>query len=375
MSDPGEDDIVLQYNWDNKLRHAQKCSATIDVKYDPDGNRIWKNSSVIGERKYIVDIVGGLPVILMELNGSSIEKTYIYANSQIIAQHTGEPSAINQYFFLHDRLGSVRLVMEPDGDVKNRYIYEPFGDLYENSVDFEEEVPACGSFRFTGQYFDSEIEQYYLRARQYYPYIGRFTSRDLVFGQFEDTLTLHRYLYCKNNPLNFVDPAGLWTFHITGSGMASFGWSGVRQSGIVIDDDGNIGWMNTTGIGVGTPGASLGVSIGLTNADTIYDLVGVGASVGGSYTAGLMIGVDLLFGTQRNGALLFGIEATGGASVPSFIPAEIHTHVTHTTVYDSGLNYRRWAKRMEDTLEEAIFRSETVGEAYGLLFIWAMLPF
>jgi hypothetical protein len=33
-------------------------------------------------RKYIV---GGLPVIVMELNGSTVEKAYIYANSQIIA--------------------------------------------------------------------------------------------------------------------------------------------------------------------------------------------------------------------------------------------------------------------------------------------------
>jgi hypothetical protein len=34
-------------------------------------------------RKYIVDIVGGLPVILMELNDRTVERAYIYANGRI----------------------------------------------------------------------------------------------------------------------------------------------------------------------------------------------------------------------------------------------------------------------------------------------------
>ncbi|MFZ0033742.1 MAG: RHS repeat-associated core domain-containing protein, partial [Sedimentisphaerales bacterium] len=63
-------------------------------------------------------------------------------------------------------------------------------------------------FRFAGQYYDTEISQYYLRARQYDPYISRFTSRDPVFGQFQEPLTLHVYLYCQNNPINKLDPKG-----------------------------------------------------------------------------------------------------------------------------------------------------------------------
>jgi len=117
----------------------------------------------------------------MELNNSGgIEKTYIYANSQIIAQHTGDHTA-DRYFYLHDRLGSVRQIIDTSGDVKNRYIYNPFGELYP-APDFEETVD--NPFKFTGQYFDSEIDQYYLRARQYDPHIARFTARDPVCGKF-----------------------------------------------------------------------------------------------------------------------------------------------------------------------------------------------
>jgi hypothetical protein len=38
--------------------------------------------------------------------------------------------------------------------------------------------------------------------------IGRFTSRDPVRGNSEEPLTLHRYLYCQNEPVNGTDPTG-----------------------------------------------------------------------------------------------------------------------------------------------------------------------
>jgi hypothetical protein len=56
----------------------------------------------------------------MELSGSGgSEKTYIHANGQIIAQHAGDHTA-DRYFYLHDRLGSVRLLIDTSAGVKNR---------------------------------------------------------------------------------------------------------------------------------------------------------------------------------------------------------------------------------------------------------------
>jgi RHS repeat-associated protein len=198
--------LDFTYNWDNKLRQVKQDDSTImSVKYDPDGNRIFKDSGETGQRKYIVDIAADLPVILIELNNSGdIVKTYIYANSQIIAQHTGDHEA-DRYFYLHDRLGSVRQLIDTAGNVVHLYTYEPFGEVLES--DSAQGAPS-NAFMFTGQYFDSEIDQYYLRARQYDPHISRFTSRDPVSGKFEEPLTLHAYLYCGNDPLNRVDSRG-----------------------------------------------------------------------------------------------------------------------------------------------------------------------
>jgi hypothetical protein len=57
-----------------------------------------------------------LPTILLEINAGtgSIMKTYVYGNSQILAQHDGDYAAA-RYFYLHDRLGSVREIINTDG--------------------------------------------------------------------------------------------------------------------------------------------------------------------------------------------------------------------------------------------------------------------
>jgi len=146
-----------------------------------------------------------LSVILLELDASdsSIKKAYIYGNSQIISQYDGNPFSANKYFYLHDRLGSVRQIIDGEADVVSLYTYNPFGETIEEYGSFD------NSFKFTGQYYDSEIGQYYLRARQYDPHLSRFTGRDPILGNFGEPLTLHKYLYCNNNPLNNWDPAGL----------------------------------------------------------------------------------------------------------------------------------------------------------------------
>ena len=48
----------------------------------------------------------------------------------------------------------------------------------------------------------------YLRARYYDPSIGRFTSHDIEEGEISNPLDMNRYVYCRNNPIKYVDPSG-----------------------------------------------------------------------------------------------------------------------------------------------------------------------
>jgi len=93
-------------------------------------------------------------------------------------------------------------VIDAAAAVVNHYTYEPYGQ----TLDAAETV--TNPWRFTGQYWDAETEEYHLRARQYNPFLARFTARDPSPGDFFEPRTLHRYLYCISDPLNRVDLTG-----------------------------------------------------------------------------------------------------------------------------------------------------------------------
>src|SRR5206468_3052755 len=46
------------------------------------------------------------------------------------------------------------------------------------------------------------------RSRYYSPDTGRFFQQDSYQGQDGAPPSLHRYVYCLNSPINYVDPAG-----------------------------------------------------------------------------------------------------------------------------------------------------------------------
>ncbi|HPD48789.1 MAG TPA: RHS repeat-associated core domain-containing protein, partial [Anaerohalosphaeraceae bacterium] len=217
----------MTWTWDGKLQSASAGGASIDLKYAPGFDRVYKESTVnqtMTKSKYIVDPTGDMSLILLEINADEndpnacIRKTYIYANSQVIAQHDGFYGD-GIYFYLHDRLGSVRQVIDTSANVQNTYMYQPFGESFAS----EQAETITNDFKFTGQYYDSETDQYYLRARQYIPALYRLPSRDPYEGAFESPLELHCYLYCLNEPVSSWDPSGEMTIIgiVIGSGTSN----------------------------------------------------------------------------------------------------------------------------------------------------------
>jgi len=72
---------------------------------------------------------------------------------------------------------------------------------------------------FTGRQFDIETGLYYYRARYYNPYLGRFLQTDPV--GYGDGMNL--YAYCKNNPVDYLDPSGLFNIISPQIDLKSFG--------------------------------------------------------------------------------------------------------------------------------------------------------
>jgi RHS repeat-associated protein len=114
-------------------------------------------------------------------------------------------STSERYYYLHDRLGSVRLMIGEDGEVVNCYTYDPWG----KTIGSETRETISNDYRFAGYFWDDEIRMYYCINRYYDPELMRFIGKDIVGGKYEEPLGLHRYLYCINDPLNKIDPLGL----------------------------------------------------------------------------------------------------------------------------------------------------------------------
>jgi len=64
------------------------------------------------------------------------------------------------------------------------------------------------SLLYSGEQFDSSLQQYHLRARNYNQANGQFTTLDPYAGNIYDPQSLHKYAYCHTDPVNGIDPSG-----------------------------------------------------------------------------------------------------------------------------------------------------------------------
>jgi RHS repeat-associated protein len=147
--------------------------------------------------------------------------------------HSGPGAPGTKHFLLSDQLGSTSTVLSATGAVEESQPdgpsgkYYPYGSLRSGSITLTDK-PARRGGKFTGQQEEgTAFGLYDYGARFYSTTLGRFISADpLVAGNYtltanlmlRVTLTSHvpetlqsfdRYAYVVNNPLTYVDPAGL----------------------------------------------------------------------------------------------------------------------------------------------------------------------
>jgi len=105
-------------------------------------------------------------------------------------------------FYGYDGNGNTRYLTATNATISDTYVYGAFGTLLASTGS------TPNDYRFAGEQFDSSLGLCYLRARYLNPGTGRFWTRDTHPGNDQDPISLHKYLYCGNNPVNCVDPSG-----------------------------------------------------------------------------------------------------------------------------------------------------------------------
>ncbi|WP_397330342.1 RHS repeat-associated core domain-containing protein [Nostoc sp. FACHB-190] len=203
-----ENGITTEYTWDyeNQLIAARVKDAngatqqSMQYRYNDSGIRV--TSTVNGvETRYLIDEMQPYAQVLEEYSpNSSVQVEYVYGND-LIAQEQSN----SRTFYHVDGLGSTRVLTNEQGTVVNTYDYEAYGKLINSTGGVE------NKYLFAGEQFDQALGDYYNRARYYDADTGRFTRKDDYEGRIAEVLTLHKYIYAHNNPVNSVDPTGLFT--------------------------------------------------------------------------------------------------------------------------------------------------------------------
>jgi RHS repeat-associated protein len=118
--------------------------------------------------------------------------------------------------FGHDGHGSVRVLFDLAGAIAQLYVYEAYGQLaaiYNAAGQFVSANPsdALTAILHNGEPFDIRIQMEYLRQRWYEVANGRFNRADPFFGNLQDPLSFHKYLFTHGDPVNGIDPTGRQT--------------------------------------------------------------------------------------------------------------------------------------------------------------------
>ncbi len=205
---PGPDkNLTWTYTYDNlnALTSAVETTsgtATTTVVYDYDalGNRIEEDATINGARTQVTRFAYDGQNVWADLNGSNTlvtRRLFLNAVDEVIARISSGGTVA---WYLTDRLGSVRALVNSTGAIIDQINYDGFGNIISESNPSESD-----RYLWTGREFDRVTGLQYNRARYYDPVTGRWITPDPSGIAAGDT---NLYRYVKNDPTNLTDPSG-----------------------------------------------------------------------------------------------------------------------------------------------------------------------
>jgi RHS repeat-associated protein len=138
--------------------------------------------------------------VVAELDGSNaLVSRFVYGEKTNVPEYMVKSGTT--YRIISDPLGSVRLVINTaTGAVAQRMEYDEYGNVTTDTS------PGFQPFGFAGGIYDRDTKLVRFGARDYDPEVGRWTAKDPIRFEGDDT---NLYGYVLMDPVNLTDPSGL----------------------------------------------------------------------------------------------------------------------------------------------------------------------
>jgi len=189
-------------SWGNLKSAARKTTGTPDVSFIVDAlDRTLSRTAGTTVAAYTYQGMGG--TLAKSVVGATTT-TYASTPDGPLAQRI---SATTRYY-LRDQHGDTVGWANTSSGLAGTALYDPWGQLLSGTGEMGT-VAADGSFRFQSDLTDALTGQVDMEARLYEPVLGRFSSRDPLFGESTYPLTLNQYVYGLSSPVTYDDPTGL----------------------------------------------------------------------------------------------------------------------------------------------------------------------
>ena len=190
--------VTTTYTWNvrNQLTGISNTGFAASFTYDSFGRRTGKTV----QRTTTNFVYDGLNPV-QEKNGGTVTANLLTGLG--IDEFFQRTDGVGSRGLLPDALGSTIALGDSTGTLQTQYTYEPFGYVSQTGQ------ANTSSYKYTGREDDGSGLDYY-RARYYHPRLQRFITEDpagLNGG------SVNFYEYAGNNPVNFVDPLGLYSLN------------------------------------------------------------------------------------------------------------------------------------------------------------------
>jgi len=304
------------YGYDDANYLTSLASGAHGMVYTYNGDHARVGSAVDGvSTGDVLDLAAGLPTVLQQ-GTSGVTTTYLYGAGLL-----GQDDGTDLQTLLPDALGSTRLVVGSGGAVVGHASYDAYG---------AQTVSGAGSvFGFTDQQTDAASGLVFLRARYYDPATGVFLQRDPYPFDPANPVTFNRYSYANGNPVNGIDPSGLSTAGVCGSGAVGFFVGATASVCGVSTTKGAIGFTISGGLGVQSPTGGFSAGSMYDQADKISDLSGFSTCIGGSLVAGGDVCKPSLSGEGKVTGGDVAIDLGTGDAIP-----EAHGYYNYTLAFE-----------------------------------------